>query len=93
MPRDQLQRVKEAAQRQSIRAVQVLTEIMDDTFQAGNVRLAAANAILDRAIGKPTQQTDHISSDGSMTPKGMDAFYAHMHGTEKPEKRERDLLN
>lgn len=32
-------------------------------------RVSAANAILDRAYGKPPQAIDHKSSDGSMTPQ------------------------
>ena len=32
-------------------------------------RVSAANAILDRGYGKPVQQVDNTSSDGTMTPK------------------------
>ena len=45
------------------RAVEVLAEIMDDRNASSSARLAAANAILDRVFGKPTQAIDH-----SVTP-------------------------
>lgn len=34
-------------------------------------RVSAANAILDRAYGKPKQAMDHTSSDGSMSPQSV----------------------
>ena len=40
--------------------------------------VAASNAILDRAFGKPQQAIDHSSSDGSMTPiSGFDIQVVH----------------
>jgi len=93
MPKDPLKQVTEAAQKQSLRAVEVLVEVMNDPLHSGNVRVAAANSVLDRAFGKPVQQNDHVSSDGSMTPKGMDAFYSAMHVRETVDPNEDLLLN
>lgn len=36
--------------------------------ESESARVSAANAILDRAYGKPPQAMDHTSSDGSMKP-------------------------
>lgn len=88
MPKSKLADVINEAQKQSLKAIEVLVEIMEDPGQGGRTRLAAATAILDRAFGKPMQQTDHISSDGSMTPKGMDAFYARALDTSETVKPE-----
>lgn len=35
----------------------------------------------DRGFGSPQQHIDNTSSDGSMTPKGLGAFYAEQEGT------------
>jgi hypothetical protein len=51
-------------------ALTVLVEIARQGESEG-ARVSAANAILDRAYGKPPQALDHKSSDGSMSP--MDA--------------------
>lgn len=93
MPKDPLKVVIEAAQKQSVRAIDVLTEVMNDPLQSGNVRVSAANSVLDRAFGKPAQQMDLTSSDGSMTPKGMDAFYKAVHVRETVDPYEDKLLN
>lgn len=47
------------------RAIEVLREIMDDEESAPSARLAAAQAILDRCFGKPTQAIDHSVKQGS----------------------------
>lgn len=93
MPKDPLKQVTEAAQKQSVRAIEVLTLIMEDPLHSGNVRVSAANSILDRAFGKPSQQMDLLSSDGSMTPKGMDAFYAAMHVRASVDPEDDSLLH
>lgn len=51
-------------------ALNVLVSIAKAGESEG-ARVSAANAILDRAYGKPPQALDHKSSDGSMSP--MDA--------------------
>lgn len=51
-------------------ALGVLVEIAKRS-DSDAARVSAANAILDRAYGKPPQALDHRSSDGSMSP--MDA--------------------
>lgn len=49
-------------------ALDVLVTIAMSPAAAESARVAAANAILDRGYGKPSQALDHTSSDGSMTP-------------------------
>jgi hypothetical protein len=48
-------------------ALNVLVSIAQSGESEG-ARVSAANAILDRAYGKPPQALDHKSSDGSMSP-------------------------
>lgn len=49
----------EAARAHSERALQVLVAIAEDAEAAPTARIAAANAILDRAYGKASQVIDH----------------------------------
>lgn len=49
--------VREAAKAHSENAIATLAEIMTDPGQPAGARVAAANAILDRAWGKPTLDT------------------------------------
>jgi hypothetical protein len=51
-------------------ALNVLVEIAQGGESEG-ARVSAANAILDRAYGKPPQALDHKSSDGSMSPTDL----------------------
>lgn len=48
----------------SLRALEVLIEVMQDTEEAGSTRIAAANALLDRAHGKAKQVTEVGGFDG-----------------------------
>ncbi|WP_420478246.1 hypothetical protein [Brevundimonas sp. FT23028] len=56
--------VKEAASVYSADAVETLAQIMRSTSLPAAARVAAANALLDRAHGKPKQSVD---VDGAMT--------------------------
>lgn len=49
----------------SLRAVEVLISVMEDAEEAGSTRIAAANALLDRAHGKPKQMTEISGIDGA----------------------------
>jgi hypothetical protein len=49
------------------KALGVLVQIAQ-SGESEAARVSAANAILDRAYGKPAQSMDHKSSDGSMSP-------------------------
>ena len=51
-------------------AIDVLNEIMQDPRQNGQIRIAAATAILDRGYGKPTQSVAIEHSEES-NPKMM----------------------
>lgn len=44
--------------------------------------LRLIHTAIERYDGKPTQQVDSVSSDGSMTPKGLGDFYAAQTCTE-----------
>lgn len=50
--------VKEAASVYSASAVETLAEIMQDPEHPAAARVSAANALLDRAHGKPKQSVD-----------------------------------
>ena len=41
--------------------------------------------IMDRSIGTPKSSVDLSSEDGSMSPAGLDHFYAAQRGQSKPE--------
>ena len=49
-------------------ALAALVEVAQTGSDAA--RVSAANALLDRGYGKPTQHVDNTSSDGSMSPQG-----------------------
>ena len=53
--------------------------IVDQIRPAVNALIAD---LLDRAEGKAKQAIDLSSEDGSMSPRGMDAFYAKLKGNE-----------
>lgn len=48
----------------SLRAVEVLIDVMENPEQPGATRIAAASALLDRAHGKPKQTTEVTGLDG-----------------------------
>jgi len=50
--------LRAAAKEFSPQALRTLVEIMNDTNVAAQHRLSAANSVLDRAHGKPTNHTD-----------------------------------
>ena len=58
--------IAERAKSHGEAALLTLAEIMQDTDAPHSARVSAANALLDRGFGKPTQAIDHGSSDGSM---------------------------
>lgn len=69
--------LSEMAQEHSEDAILTLANIMKDCESPPNARVAAANALLDRGYGKPRQEVDHSSTDGSMTPiTGFDIVVA-----------------
>ncbi len=54
-PKD-LKIIKDFAKKNSLNAVRVLIEIMNDVSQKAVSRIAAANGVLDRGYGKPSQE-------------------------------------
>lgn len=55
--------IKAIAQPYSAKAVETLAQIMQ-TSDSDPARVSAANAILDRAWGKPSQSVAHSGTDG-----------------------------
>ncbi|MDT1061185.1 hypothetical protein RM190_04890 [Paracoccus sp. CPCC 101403] len=60
--------LSEMAQEHTEDAIRTLAEIMKDDAAPPNARVAAVNVLLDRGYGKPRQEIDHSSTDGTMTP-------------------------
>lgn len=58
--------MREAAREYTETALLTLAEIMKDDQQAAAARVAAANALLDRAYGKPTQPIDGDGEGGAI---------------------------
>ncbi len=56
--------VRELARMHTEDAVTTLVEIMNDASEKGAARVAAAQALLDRGYGKPTQAIEHSGADG-----------------------------
>jgi hypothetical protein len=50
--------VREAAMARTVRAIEVLDEVMNDVTAPHGARITAAEKILDRALGKPAQTVD-----------------------------------
>ena len=55
--------VKAVAATYTTAALETLAEIMQDGTAPHSARVAAANALLDRAVGKPRQELEHAGSE------------------------------
>ena len=55
--------VKAVAATYTTSALETLAEIMQDGTAPHSARVAAANALLDRAVGKPRQEIEHAGSE------------------------------
>lgn len=55
--------IKEAFRELSWDAIDTLTEVLTDEEQTGSTRVAAAEVILSRAWGKPTQMVEGTAVD------------------------------
>ena len=53
--------VREAAMARTVRAIEVLDEVMNDVKAPHGARITAVEKILDRALGKPAQTVDVTS--------------------------------
>jgi hypothetical protein len=66
--------VRQLAQAHGADAIATLADLMADTKQPPQCRIAAANHLLDRAYGKPLERAEVSGADGapiqsvSMTP-------------------------
>ena len=56
--------VKEVARQYTSDALKTLADIMGGEQQPAAARVSAANALLDRAYGKPPQSLEHSTPDG-----------------------------
>lgn len=59
--------VRALAQKHSIEAINTLVELMR-TSEDEKTRMAAADSLLDRGIGKPTQAVEMSGPDGGAVP-------------------------
>ncbi len=55
--------VKAVAATYTTAALETLAEIMQDDSAPPAARVSAANALLDRAVGKPRQELEHAGSE------------------------------
>ena len=55
--------VKAVAGSYTSAALKTLAEIMQDGTAPHSARVSAANALLDRAVGKPRQELEHAGSE------------------------------
>ena len=55
--------VKAVAATYTTAALETLAEIMQDSAAPPAARVSAANALLDRAVGKPRQELEHAGSE------------------------------
>ena len=83
-----LKEVKELAAEKAPGAIEVLWEICNDEKQPGVTRVQAANALLDRGLGKPMQNvtTRVIRSVADLTDVELSALL------ESEEENERRML-
>ena len=55
--------VKAVAATYTTAALETLAAIMQDATAPHSARVSAANALLDRAVGKPRQELEHASNE------------------------------
>lgn len=59
--------VKAVAGSYTTAALETLASIMQDGTAPHSARVSAANALLDRAVGKPRQELEHAGSEDPVT--------------------------
>lgn len=64
--------LKELAKTYTVEAVDALVRVIRDMDSPAVAVVAAANAILDRGHGKPTQAVEHSGPDGSPIEMSID---------------------
>ena len=79
-----LKAVKKLAQKKSERAIHILAQIMEDETVKPVSRIAAANSILDRGYGKPSQEIKVEGGENS----GQERFKAMARALSPEELRE-----
>ncbi|MBB4642358.1 hypothetical protein HNQ99_002683 [Rhizorhapis suberifaciens] len=71
VPNKATREIKAIAQQYSVKAVKALVEVME-SGESEAARVSAANAILDRAYGKPSQSVEHSGVDGAPIQHALD---------------------
>lgn len=56
--------LRDLAREHTMPALQTLIDVAANKGEAGSARVSAANAILDRGYGKPSQEVQHTGKDG-----------------------------
>lgn len=74
--------IRKAAQQYSVEAIEALATVMRDLTAPHAARVSAANSILDRGHGKPTQP---VSGDSQMPPIEL--------SVEERQRRMRELFD
>lgn len=69
-----LREVEEAARQHTVNAIATLAAVCGDEKQPGAARVSAANALLDRAWGKPTERRQDLDETGQPIPPGGNTF-------------------
>lgn len=64
-------RVRELAREQREANIRTLVEIRDNTEESGATRIAAANSLLDRDVGRPTQAVKKTVTTIKRTPRDL----------------------
>jgi hypothetical protein len=65
LQRPELREIRELAATYSVAAIDTLAKIMLNGRTPASVRVAAAQALLDRGYGKPTQPLEHSGPEGT----------------------------
>lgn len=64
-------KVRELAREQREANIRTLVEIRDNIEESGATRIAAANSLLDRDVGRPTQAVKKTITTIAKTPRDM----------------------
>lgn len=80
-----LTKVKELAREKSERAIEVLASIMEDATLSPAVRVTAAEALLNRGYGKPSQAVDIKQESMDWTAIHLEALRLHSDAVKQVE--------
>ena len=81
---------QDRARRSAEAALKVLEEVMNSAESSDQARISAANIILERGYGKPTQTNLNMSADADGTPREIDGAELDRRIVDTLERIERD---